>query len=324
MTAGPTDIAGWAFDFLRCPETGEALRRDGERLVLPNGSEVGRIADGIVRMPLLVSDENVRIYRKLGGAHFWERANAGYAMSALDTPVYHDFLQDVRPASSAGVIVDVGGGDGRNARPWLETGYRRVIVVDAAGEALARFRARIASDHPEWLDHILLIEADARRLPLKAGCADTVTAIESLFYLNDDYELGLRQCKALLALHGQLLLSERDYEGGLLLQLLYQGVAKTVEASNTRTVVDGLAHEPMVSRCFTEQELVALLSANGLAVKSVQGISLFSVVLGWMRNRQLIGDGDAVHLPAVRAMLGRLGREGRMRRCHIVVAGLRN
>jgi ubiquinone/menaquinone biosynthesis C-methylase UbiE len=318
-----TDIAGWAFDVLRCPETGEALRRDGDRLVRPNGSEVGRIEDGIVRTPLLVADDNVRIYRKLGGAHFWERANAGYAMSALDTPVYHDFLRDVRPASSAGVIVDVGGGDGRNARPWLEKGYRRVVVVDAAAEGLARFRSRIGNDHPEWLDHVLLIEADARRLPLKAGCADTVMAIESLFYLNDDYELGLRQCKALLAPHGQVLLSERDYEGGLLLQLLYQGVAKTVEASNTRTVVDGLPHEPMVSRCFTEQELVALLSANGLAVKSVQGISLLSVVLGWMRNRHLIGDGDAVHLPAVRAMLGKLGREGRIRRCHIVVAGLR-
>lgn len=323
MTRAPADIAGWAFDLLRCPETGDALRRDRDRVVLANGSEVGRIEDGIVRFPILVADDNVRIYRKVGGAHFWERANAGYAMSALDTPVYHDFLQDVRPASPDGVIVDVGGGDGRNARPWLEKGYRRVVVVDAAAGGLARFRTRIGNEHPEWLDHILLIEADARRLPLKAGCADTVTAVESLFYLNDDYELGLRQCKALLAPRGRLLLSERDYEGGLLLQLLYQGVAKMIEASHTRAVVDGLPHEPMISRCFKEQELIALLSANGLAVQSVQGISLFSVILGWLRNRQQIGDGDAVHLPAVRAMLGKLGREGRMRRCHIVVAGLR-
>jgi SAM-dependent methyltransferase len=245
-------------------------------------------------------------------------------MSALDTPVYHDFLQDVRPASPTSVIVDVGGGDGRNARPWLENGYRRVVVVDAVAEGLARFRTLIGNEHPEWLDHILLIEADARRMPLKAGCADTVMAIESLYYLNDDYELGLRQCKSLLAPHGRLLLSERDYEGGLLLQLLYRGVADMIEASHTRQVVDGPVGEPMISRCFTEQELIALLSANGLAVQSVQGISLFSVVLGWMRNRQLMGDEDAVHLPAVRTMLGKLGREGRMRRCHIVIAGLRN
>jgi SAM-dependent methyltransferase len=323
MTGAPADIAGWAFDLLRCPETGNALRRDRDRLVLANGSEVGRIEDGIARFPVLVADDNVRIYRKVGGPHFWERANAGYAMSALDTPVYRDFLQDVRPASPGGVIVDVGGGDGRNARPWLEKGYRRIVVVDAAADGLARFRSRIGNDNPEWLDHILLIEADARRLPLRGGCADTVMAVESLFYLNDDYELGLRQCKALLAPHGRLLLSERDYEGGLLLQLLYRGVAKMVKASHTRAVVDGPADDPMISRCFTEQELVALLSANGLSIKSVQGISLFSVLLGWMRNRQLIGDRDAVHLPAVRALLGKLGREGQIRRCHVVVAGLR-
>lgn len=323
MTRAQADIADWALDVLRCPETGESARRDGDRLILENGDELGRIEDGIVRLPAFGTDDNVRIYRKLGGPHFWERANVGYSMSALDTPVYHDFLQGVRPGCLNGVIVDVGGGDGRNARPWLENGYRRLVLVDAAAEGLARFRTRIGNERPEWLDHLLLIEADARRLPLKAGCADTVTAIESLFYLNEDYEIGLRQCKALLAPRGRLLLSERDYEGGLLLQLLYQGVARMVEASHTRRVVDGPVSEPMISRCFTEEELIALLSANGLAVQSVQGVSLFSVVLGWMRNRQLIGDGDAVHLPAVRAMLGKLGREGRMRRCHIVVAGRR-
>jgi SAM-dependent methyltransferase len=323
MTRALADIAGWAFDLLRCPESGDALRRDRDRLVLANGSEVGRIEDGIVRFPVLVADDNVRIYRKFGGPHFWERANAGYAMSALDTPVYHDFLQDVRPTSSTDVIVDVGGGDGRNARPWLEKGYRRVVVIDAVADGLARFRARIADTHPEWLDHVLLIEADARRLPLRAGCAETVIAVESLYYLNDDYELGLRQCTALLADRGRLLLSERDHEGGLLLQLLYQGIGRMLAASGTRTVVDGPADAPMTSRCFTEQELVALLNANGLAIQSVRGTSLFSVALGWMRNRQLIGDGDAVHLPAVQALLGELGREGRIRRCHVVVAGRR-
>jgi SAM-dependent methyltransferase len=321
MTQAHADIPSWALELLRCPDTDDPLGRDGDRLVRRTGIEVGRIEGGILRLPISATDDNVRIYRQLGGPHFWERANAGYAMSALDTPVYHLHLESVRPGSSDGIIVDVGGGDGRNARPWLEKGYRRVVVVDAVAEGLARFRTRIANDYPEWLDRVLLIEADARRLPLKAGCAETVIAIESLYYLNDDYELGLRQCTALLAREGRLLLSERDHEGGLLLQLLYRGIEGMLEASRTRTIVDGPPEEPMTSRCFTEHELIALLSANGLAIQSVRGISLFSVVLGWMRNKQLIGDGNAVYLPAVLTLLGGLGQEGRIRRCHVVVAG---
>jgi SAM-dependent methyltransferase len=323
MMDAPADIPSWAIGLLRCPDTDAVLCRTGDRLLRQNGIEIGRIEGGILRLPISTADDNVRLYRQVGGSHFWERATLDYAMSALDTPVYHRHLKDVQPPSQDGVIVDVGGGDGRNALPWLEKGYRRVVVVDAVAEGLARFRARIADSHPEWLDRVLLIEADARRLPLRPGCAETVIAVESLYYLNDDYELGLRQCTALLGDRGRLLLSERDHEGGMLLQLLYHGIGRMLEASGTRTVVDGPPDALMTSRCFTEQELIALLSANGLAVQSVRGTSIFSVVLGWMRNRRLIGDGDTVHLPAVQALLGTLGREGRMRRCHVIVAGRR-
>lgn len=315
-----SDIPNWAWDVLRCPDTAAVLFRSGDRVMRETGTEVGRIEDGMVRLPMLIADENVRIYREVGGSHFWERSGQDYAMSALDTPVYHRHLEEIRPPNLDDIIVDVGGGDGRNALPWLEKGHRRVIVVDAVGEGLARFRARIAAEHPAWLDRLLLIEGDARRLPIKAACARTVMAIESLFYLNEDYELGLRQCRELLADDGKLLVAERDYEGGLLLQLLYRGIRGMLEGSGTRTVIDEPAGQLMRSRCFTEQELVALLSENGLAIQSVQGISLMSVVLGWLRNRKLIGREEALHLPAVSELLGDLGRQGRLRRCHVVVA----
>ncbi len=83
-------------------------------------------------------------------------------MSSLDTPIYHARIDDVLPADRDAIIVDVGGGDGRNAGHCLNRGCRRVIVVDAVAEALMRFRQRVAEHNPDWLDRLLLIEADAR------------------------------------------------------------------------------------------------------------------------------------------------------------------
>jgi hypothetical protein len=59
-------------------------------------------------------------------------------MTALDTHVYHGYLAELRPNDSDALIVDVGG-DGRNTIPWLNWGFRRVVVIDPAGEA---FRLR--------------------------------------------------------------------------------------------------------------------------------------------------------------------------------------
>src|SRR6185312_10865307 len=233
---------------------GGAVHQQGDRLLSVTGDEIGRIEDGILRIPVASVDEGIAFYRKLGGAHFHERAAMPFAMSVLDTPIYHSSLDAVRPASSESVIVDVGGGDGRNARPWLERGFRRLVVIDAAGEALLRFRRRIAEERADWLEHLLLIEADARKLPLADGCAAAVLAIETLGCLNEDYVIGLGECARLLASVGKLLVSERGYEGGLVMRLLYYGIDGMLQSAESRALWDGPPGAPLRTRCFSEAE----------------------------------------------------------------------
>ena len=73
-------------------------------------------------------------------------------MTTLDTPVHRAYLDRIRPdARPDAVIADIGGGDGRNAVPWLEAGFHRIIVVDPIASALMRLRQRIAASNPEWL-----------------------------------------------------------------------------------------------------------------------------------------------------------------------------
>jgi SAM-dependent methyltransferase len=278
-----------------------------------------RVEDGVVRIPVRSEDESIAYYRKIGGAHFHERAAVAYAMSSLDTPLYHRYLRELE-LDPAATVVDVGGGDGRNALPWLERGQARVIVVDAAADALVRLRGRVAQEHPEWLDRLLLIEADARALPLADGCASCVLAIEVLCYLNEDYELGVAQCARLLAPQGRMLLSERDYDGAVLASLLYGGIPAALRAAEAHSMWDGVEGSQVRTRSFTEAQLRDIVERTGLRIDSVHGIPLLSVVLGWMRGQALIGADDEQYLPAVRRLLEDRAANASVRRCNTIVA----
>jgi SAM-dependent methyltransferase len=310
----------WAFDILRCPTTGNPLRLDQNRLLRSDHSQAALIEKGVVRFAIASPDPSITFYSEAGGARFHERAIEPFAMSALDTSVYHAHLNELCPREMDQPIVDVGGGDGRNAKFLLERGHQRVILVDAVAAALMRFRDRLEQKQPELLDSILFIEADARHLPIADNTARSVISIETLCYLNEDYELGLAECVRILQAGGVLIVSDRDYEGGLVLRLIYHGISGLLQSYGNRSLWDGRADALVRSRTFTEQELTNLIKSHGLQVKSVRGMSLLPLVFGWLRGRNLIQADECDKLPAIRALLAELALNGRMRRCHVVAA----
>jgi SAM-dependent methyltransferase len=314
------DLPPWAFEILSCPTTGERLRLDQHRLLRSDGSEAGLVDRGIVRFPINSPDESIVFFKSIGGPRFHERATEPFAMSSLDTPVYHAHLDELCPRDLEGPVVDVGGGDGRNAKFLLQRGHRRVIVIDAVAAALTRFRNRLAQDHPHWLDRILLIEADARRLPLLNNGVRCVISIETLGYLNEEYELGLAQCVRLLGTGGILIVSERDYEGGLVLRLMYHGIAGLLQSYGSRSLWDGQSDALVRSRTFAERELKDLVERQGLKINALRGMSLLPLLLGWLRGQNLIQGGEFVHVPALCDLLWNLAVSGRIRRCHVIAA----
>jgi SAM-dependent methyltransferase len=321
MTMASDVIPDWAQAILTVPGTDQDVRRKDASLVDPDGRDIGRVADGVVRMGTPMGDASIDYFQSIGGTRFFERAEAHYAMSSLDTGVYHGHLHDFAPEARDAVIVDVGGGDGRNTMPWLAWGFRRVIVVDPVAASLVRLRERLTVQHPDWLDRVLLVEADARRLPLRSGTAHRVFAIEALCYLNEEYEVGLAECRRILADGGRLLVSDRDYEGGLLARLLYYGgVEGMLRHASDRDIVDGLGEKRVRSRCFTRDELIARVEAQGLKVVHVSGISAFSLMLSFLGSIGRLGENAEARVVEVRTLLDRLGRSGSFLRSHVVVA----
>jgi SAM-dependent methyltransferase len=314
-------LPDWAESVLTVPGTSAPLCRHRDQLLGPGGEAVAQVHDGIVRSPVPLDDPSISYYNAIGGAHFFERSTVAYAMTTLDTPIYHGHLREFAPEERDAVIVDVGGGDGRNVVPWLEWGFRRVVVVDPVVAALARLRERLSAANPDWLDSVLLVEADARRLPLRSDCADRVFAIESLSYLDGDFQVGMAECKRVLARAGRVLIADRDYEGGLLTRLLYfGGVEGMLQLSMGRTLVDGIGDQRVRTRCFTRDELVAAIEQSRLKVTQVSGVSGFSMVLSYLRSIDRLGDNAEARVQEIQRLLDRLARTGTFMRSHVVVA----
>jgi hypothetical protein len=148
-----------------------------------------------------------------------------------------------------------------------------------------------------------------------------VQAIEALAYLNEGYERGLAECIRLMAEGGQLLVADRDYEGGLLTRLFYGGgIGAMLEQAGSRDIWDGNDCGIVRSRSFTADEFAAMMRDHGLRILSHAGISVLSLILGYERANCRLGTEDEAHLTKARALLGELGRTGRMRRSHVIIA----
>ena len=319
MESAADQIASWAWDLLASPGGG-SFHREGTTL-WAGDRHMGRIDNGVLRFQMVNEDPSIEYYRTIGGAHFHERSAVPFAMTSLDTPVYHDYLREFAPNSRDALVVDVGGGDGRNAVPWLQDGFKRVVVIDATAAALSRFRARVSAENPEWLERLVLIECDARALPLANDTADRVLAIESLYYLNEEYERGLAECYRIMRPQARLLLADRTYEGALLTRLLYYGgVGGMLETADRREMWDGENQHRVRTRCFSREELHAILAAQGFEIIDWGGISAFSLLLSFLSKLDRLGPYTEAQLTAVHQLLISLGRTGCSRRCHVVIA----
>ena len=106
--------------------------------------------------------------------------------------------------------------------------------------------------------------------------------------------------------------------GGLVLRLIYHGVAGLLQSHGTRFLSrsDALVR----SRTFTERELTELIESHGLKVNSVRGMPLLPLLFGWLRGRSLIQPSDRNQIPAISDLLHDLALTGTMRRCHVVSA----
>ncbi len=303
----------WALKIL-CDRLGQDISIRNDLIENQNHEPVGGWEGQIADFGLMRKNQAIDWYESLGGTKFQERMEIPFTMSSLDAPVYRSCLEALRPASLDSLIVDVGGGDGRNTIPWLEMGYRRIVCVDPIKASLLRLRDYLEQHHPGWDERVLLVVADARRLPLRDGSADLVMAVEVLCYLNEEFSAGVSECARLLGKSGRFLWVDRAWEGALFVRLLYEGLPGMLAMMHSTTMLDGPREQRVASRVFTENEMTGALKNVGLQAKYLGGASILPVLMGAMRTRAWGESFGLDLLDQTRALMGSLWKDGHAKR----------
>lgn len=311
---------GWALDILACPHCFRRMRLVVNGLSCEYCGHRGAWEDGVLKFGVDESDPSIRWYRDKGGAQFQERVSLPFTMSSLDTPLYHSYLEKIGPDGPASIIIDVGAGDGRNAEYLLHLGYRHIVAIDPVAASLNRFQLRARHCNPAWLERLLLVQGDARTLPILPGVADLVLAVESLYYLNEDYELGLGECSRILKKDGRIFISERAWEGTFITQLIYAGISDMLKMDQDRYLWEGPSGDQVRLRTFKEDELLSLLEKAGLSPVFVRGLSILPVILGYLRQQGKISHEDGRLFPDVVNLLQMLDDKCAPRRTHVILA----
>jgi len=107
--------------------------------------------------------------------------------------------------TAADVVVDVGCGPGTAVRQARRAGASRVVGIDPSARML-RLARWITS--LQRVRDVSFLEGAAEHLPVDAGSASVVWAIQSVHHW-EDLDLGLQEVRRVLGPAGQVLLMER-------------------------------------------------------------------------------------------------------------------
>jgi SAM-dependent methyltransferase len=227
--------------------------------------------------PKLMDDKSINYCRDID---YVKRASNPFTTTARETLQYNRYLKKLLSSINPGsYVLDLGCGDGRFTQYFLDNGLEKIIAVDIDLHNLRRLASRLSSEEKE---KVILIHADASKLPIKEGGLDAIFALGILNVLANQLLDVCTHLHNLLAYGGILVNSEPTLEGSLLYALIRQDFEEffTVATTYTKTVdYDGDRSKRYA--VFEHGKVEAVLSQSGFLVQDVKGVSVFpSLIFG--------------------------------------------
>lgn len=302
----------WKSQVLICPKTGERVFGSWPHLATAKDEMLPVDELGIVASVFL-DNIGTRFHDKMvKGAVLRELQNTHLHLSYWETPYYEKavselMLKSLNPADS--IVADIGCGDGRFTAFLLQRGFQRVIAVDAdirPLRSLAQYAIENGVEH-----NLLLIHASAVEVPIRTECLDGVLAIGVLYYLNEDFVKGLRECVRMLKPSGVLINSEPDLEGAIYKSAFFEDIDDILENFEDRLFKEERGRTDFKFRLFARDDVPRLLHEYGMQSGEYRIIPLLpSIVRIKMVRGEISFEDIAAREQRLRAVMDHLAANG--------------
>ena len=248
------------------------------------------------------------------GAALRELQDVHLHLSYWEAPYYEKAVRELMAEEldpEKSVVADIGCGDGRLTVFLLESGFQKVVAVDADRRPLESLA--LYARERGFQERLLLIHASAMQLPLKPQCLDGALAIGVFYYLNEAYEDAFREATSKLRPAGILVQSEPDLEGAIYKSAIFEGVDDIIENYYDRIFKEEKGETPFKFRLFAREDMPGFLREHGMECRDSRSISLLpSIVRIKMVRGELDAEDVADREEKLRAVMDYLSDHGQI------------
>ncbi len=184
------------------------------------------------------------------------------------------YLKDIDKDSA---VLDVGCGDGRFTEMVLEMGFTNVFSMDSNVNSLQRLKKSLESKGKE--NNVKIIHGDVLDMPFEPNSFDVVLSIGVLYYLNENYESGLKEVKRCMDNGCRLIETEPDKIGNAIKALIFDGIDRFIKVCHNNKFLEYFSEQPIELRCFEDSEIKDIYQSFGLSLIGQESVPLIPSLL---------------------------------------------
>lgn len=258
---------------------------DNIDLILKNNDY--KIVEGSIYSFAFKDNPSIEMHDGVGGSKIKELESIKFTLPYWESRYYYGNIEkSINLVNRNSIVLDVGCGDGRFTLFLIEKGFKNIFALDSNIHSLLSLKTTLRNK--KLTNYVTLIHDDVLSLPFYPNSFNLVFSIGVLYYLNKDYECGLRRIVKTIKKNGILVETEPSFEGSAIKSLLFDGLEQFLNTGLNSEFIEIFKNEKVNVRCFKDEELYDIFTDNNLKVQWSCGISLFPTLVRILEKKGIL------------------------------------